>query len=429
MKITAVAVGTRGDVNPLVELGQEMVKQGHEFRILTVEKFRPLIEGKGVTYLHLDGDGDHIMQYLVTDYKTGLDFLIGLIKLKKENPAFMEQTLDAIRGSDLVMYGTCSGFARHAADLLGIRCVRYFYSPYDRTELYSLYSKEHGTPAVAKSYNNISDGMKMVTGLLMNKWRKQNGLAKVTDFDYYLTQNGKRVLTLYPVSPILMPMDPAWDRYIQVTGYWYHPEADACGYQEPAELSAFLDNGEKPIFIGFGKAESKELAQLQRLMLEVVKELGIKAIFQGDQIPAEQKHNTDKLYFIDNIPYSYIFPRVRAVVHHGGCTTNGLGIWAGCPTLIIPLALDQYYYGRTMQEIGMGPAPLYIRKRLCTREELRQAVLNLVSGKYDERAKELSIQIKKENGIEKAIKMLTENVSITDGHGRQEGGTCDRTGI
>jgi len=59
----------------------------------------------------------------------------------------------------------------------------------------------------------------------------------------------------------------------------------------------------------------------------------------------------------------------------------------------------------------------------------RMLTLYLVSGKYDERAKELSIQIKKENGIEKAIKMLTENVSITDGHGRQEGGTCDRTGI
>ena len=35
MVITAVAVGTRGDVNPLAELGEEMIKRGHEFRILT----------------------------------------------------------------------------------------------------------------------------------------------------------------------------------------------------------------------------------------------------------------------------------------------------------------------------------------------------------------------------------------------------------
>lgn len=46
MKITAVAVGTRGDVNPLVGLGSEMVKRGHEFRILAQEEFRPLIENQ-----------------------------------------------------------------------------------------------------------------------------------------------------------------------------------------------------------------------------------------------------------------------------------------------------------------------------------------------------------------------------------------------
>lgn len=78
MKITAVAVGTRGDVNPLVELGSEMVKRGHDFRILAQEGFRPLIEKKNVTYLHLDGDTEHVMKYLVTDYKSSLCFPIFL---------------------------------------------------------------------------------------------------------------------------------------------------------------------------------------------------------------------------------------------------------------------------------------------------------------------------------------------------------------
>lgn len=56
------------------------------------------------------------MKYLVTDYKTSIDFAKGMFRLRKENPGFMEQTLDAIKGSDLVMYGTCAAFARHAAD-------------------------------------------------------------------------------------------------------------------------------------------------------------------------------------------------------------------------------------------------------------------------------------------------------------------------
>ncbi len=408
MRITAVAVGTRGDVNPLVELGSEMVKKGHDFRILAMEEFRPLIEKKNVTYLHLDGDADHVMKYLVTDYKNSMDFMIGLMKLKKENPMFMEQTLKAIEGSDVCMYGTCSGFVRDAADKLNIPCIRYFYSPYDRTDLYSLYSLEHNTPAVAKSYDNITSGMPMLSNILMGKWRKKNGIPKVKNFDHYLEQNNKKVLTFYPVSPLLMPIDPKWGNHIHVTGYWYHPEEDAVSYKIDPKLEDFLTNGEKPIFIAFGKAESKSLAKLQIRVVEALKETGIKAIVQAFQISSPQ--NTDKLYFVDKIPYSYIFPRVKAVVHHGGCTTNGIGIWSGCPTLVIPLALDQYYYGRAVHELGIGPRPLYIRKKLCSKDQIKDALNDLVSGKYDNRAKELSLQIRKENGIEEAIKAIEDYI-------------------
>ena len=408
MKITAVAVGTRGDVNPLAELGSEMVKRGHDFRILAQEEFRPLIEKKNVTYLHLDGDAEHVMKYLVTDYKHSMDFMIGLAKLKKENPAFMEQTLQALAGSDACMYGTCSGFVRDAADKLGIPCIRYFYSPYDRTDLYSLYSLEHNTPAVGKSYDTITGGMPMLSNLLMGKWRRQNGIPKVKSFDHYLEQNGRKVLTFYPVSPLLMPIDPKWGSHIHVTGYWYHPEDDAAGYEAPPALEQFLTEGEQPIFLAFGKAESKELAELQVRAVEALKQTGIKAVVQAFQIP--EKQNTDTLYFVDKIPYSYIFPRVRAVAHHGGCTTTGIGIWAGCPTLIIPLALDQWYYGRTIHELGMGPEPLYIRKKLCAIDQLKESFTDLVSGKYDNRAKELSQIIRQEHGIEEAIQAIEECV-------------------
>ena len=404
MKITAVAVGTRGDVNPLVELGAEMIKRGHTFRILAQESFRPLIEKKGVTYLHLDGDAEHVMKYLVTDYKTSIDFPLGLLKLKRENPAFMEQTLQALAGSDVCMYGTCSGFVRDAADKLGIPCIRYFYSPYDRTDLYSLYSVEHNTAAVAKSYDTITGGMPMLSNLLMGRWRRQNGIPKVKNFDHYTLQNGRRVLTLYPVSPILMPRDPKWDSHIHVTGYWYRPEEDAAGYTADPALEKFLTEGEKPIFVAFGKAESKQLAQLQVRTVEALQETGIKVVVQAFQIP--EKKNTQTLYFVDSIPYSFVFPRVKAVVHHGGCTTSGIGIWAGCHTLIIPLALDQWNYGRTVHELGLGPAPLYIRKKLCTKQQLKDALTDLVSGKYEKRAGELAAQIRQENGLQEAVQAI-----------------------
>lgn len=214
------------------------------------------------------------MRYLVTNYRSGADFVIGLLKLRHENPGFMEDTMQALRGSDLCLYGTCSGFVRDAADVLGNPCVRYFYSPYDRTDQYSLYSTEHGTPGVAKSYDNITGGMVVISNLLLGRWRREHGLTKVKTFDHYLTQNGRPVLTL-----------------------------------------------------------------------------------------------------------------------------------------VIPLALDQYYYGRTIHELGLGPAPLYIRNKLCSQEALR----DLVSGRYDAQAKNIQEKIRQEDGIGKAAALLEAALAKAQG--------------
>ena len=371
MIITAVAAGTRGDVNPLADLGRKMIKRGHEFRILTSEAFRPLIEKKGVVFLKLDTDADHVMKYLVADYKTDLDFMRGMFRLRKENPAFMKQTMDAVQGSDLVMYGTCAAFARHAAEYYRIPCARLFYSPMDPTRQYSLYSNEYDSEKVLKSYSGRVTGMNFMTMLALNRWRK------------------------------------SWGDHIHVTGYWYHPE-DTEEYEEPEGLSDFLASGEKPVFVAFGKAESPELSKLQVIMLQALKMTGIRAIIQAFQIPEKERVNTDKLYFIDEVPYAYIFEKVRAVVHHGGNTTNGLGLRSGLPTLVIALALDQYFYGRMDHHLGCGPEPLYIRKRMCTVHEIAASLKELVSGKYDQAAGSVSRQIRMETVIESAAKAIEE---------------------
>ena len=234
----------------------------------------------------------------------------------------------------------------------------------------------------------VEPGMNLLTCCLVNKWRKQNGLRRWKMTDDYRIQNGKKVLTFYPVTPILMSKDPKWKEHIQVRGYWYHPEEDARKYVPDSDLMSFLKEGEKPIFICFGKAESDELAKLQYLTLEALKKTKLRAVVQADQIAKTERTVNDQLFFVENIPYSWMFQQVKAVVHHGGNTTNGLGLWAGLPTLVIPLALDQYFYGRAIYENGCGPKPLYIRKKMCSQEQIEKALLELADGRYEQRAKE-----------------------------------------
>ena len=74
------------------------------------------------------------------------------------------------------------------------------------------------------------------------------------------------------------------------------------------------------------------------LCLIALKKTKLRAVVQADQIAKTERTVNDQLFFVENIPYSWMFQQVKAVVHHGGNTTNGLGLWAGLPTLVIPLA-------------------------------------------------------------------------------------------
>ena len=93
-------------------------------------------------------------------------------------------------------------------------------------------------------------------------------------------------------------------------------------------------------------------------------------------------------------------------MHHGGCSTNGIGLRAGRPTLIMSLALDQYFYGRRVHELGAGPEPLYVRFKLPAAEEIRRSIDDLISGKYDAGAKTARDILLAETGCEAAGDVL-----------------------
>lgn len=404
MKIVAISVGSRGDIQPLIELGVEMIRRGHNYSVMGYEAFRPLCEEKNVPYIYMDGDARRLQKLLVADYKKSMDFMAGCYTLYKENPKFMDQVEEAIRGANLVLYGICSGLVRHVCDYLHIPCVRYFYSPFDRTDMYSMYTTKKNCRATGRSYAMLEPGMNLLTLVTGNAWRKKKGMKSWSLFDDYRKQNGTPILTLYPTTKVFMPNDPSWGNHINVTGYFFHPEEDAAGYTAPDGLEEFLSAGEKPIFVCFGKAEFEEMDKLQHMTYRVLKSMGIRAIVQGSFL--EKEELPDTMYRIGTLPYSYIFPKVKGVIHHGGNTTVGIALWAGVPSLALPLALDQWFYGRAIAENGCGPEPLYWRKKLPTEAELTEAIKELVTADYSESLKRISEIVRVEDGCRNAANII-----------------------
>jgi UDP:flavonoid glycosyltransferase YjiC (YdhE family) len=114
------------------------------------------------------------------------------------------------------------------------------------------------------------------------------------------------------------------------------------------------------------------------------------------------KHLLDKVLQIEWVPHDWLFPQMAAVVHHGGAGTTATGLLAGVPSIIIPFAWDQPFWGRRVAEIGVGPSPIP-RQRLSA-ERLAAAIHTATSDKVMQaRAAAVGRQIRAEDGVAQAV--------------------------
>ena len=85
----------------------------------------------------------------------------------------------------------------------------------------------------------------------------------------------------------------------------------------------------------------------------------------------------DNVHMISSIPHSWLFPKMAAVVHHGGAGTTAAGLRAGIPSIIVPFMGDQAFWGQQLAKMGVGTDPIP-RKKL-TAKRLAEAINQTVS--------------------------------------------------
>jgi sterol 3beta-glucosyltransferase len=110
---------------------------------------------------------------------------------------------------------------------------------------------------------------------------------------------------------------------------------------------------------------------------------------------------------VEAAPHAWLFPRMAAVVHHGGAGTTAEGLRAGAPSVIVPFAVDQAFWGKRVQDLGVGPAP--IPQKALTPGKLAQAIRATVEqAVIKRRAADLGEAIRAEDGVEAAVRAVKE---------------------
>jgi UDP:flavonoid glycosyltransferase YjiC (YdhE family) len=208
---------------------------------------------------------------------------------------------------------------------------------------------------------------------------------------------------LYGFSPSVIPKPVDWDSNIHVTGYWLLDSGS--DWTPPSDLVEFLEGGTPPVYIGFGSMSNRNPEETANLCLQALAQTKQRAIMLSGWGGLQKANLPDTVFMIDSVPHSWLFPRVGAVVHHGGAGTTAAGLRAGVPSIIIPFFGDQLFWGQRIAELGVGPEPIP-RKKL-TVKRLAQAIQQAVTDEsMRQRAFNLGAQIQAEDGIAGAVAVV-----------------------
>jgi sterol 3beta-glucosyltransferase len=174
-------------------------------------------------------------------------------------------------------------------------------------------------------------------------------------------------------------------------------------------LIEFLSKGELPVYFGFGSIFGCDPGLVTQIILEAVRRTGVRAVLArgwGGLEPTDSAQS-ESVMFIEAAPHSWLFPRVSAVVHHGGCGTTAAGLLSGKPSIICPFFGDQPFWGRHVERLGAGPSPIP-QKRL-TVERLCHAIdMVMNDSAMRQNAAALGNRLRKENGVSSAVTFITQ---------------------
>lgn len=414
MNITSFAIGSYGDVKPFIILGKELKRRGYNFTIVTFTNFKEIIEENDLEFRLFHGSVEEMMSILLSESDGALDSLRGIKKLLKKNTLIYDDIYSACKDADAIIYMQFGALAYHFAEKMGIACIRTFVFPYDPTKLYApmFTSLPRNTLRCKLTYYMSDIMMNWASKDIINIWRKRMGLKKWHLFSSYKKINNRFIPTLYQYSQAIAPRDPKWGEHIHITGPWLQEEE---AYIADKELEEFLKAGDLPIYIGFGSMVYKKMPDIQKKILDALKRTGQRAILVSSWSRFKKDNTNTNVYYSDFIPFSWLFPRVKGIVNHGGSGTVSLGLKFGKPVFIMAFGADQMFWGTQINELRVGPKPIDVTNEDITVDVLESRFLELEKEEYMLNAQKISEKLQEEKGYKRACDIIEDLVNKQGG--------------
>jgi vancomycin aglycone glucosyltransferase len=243
----------------------------------------------------------------------------------------------------------------------------------------------------------------------INRKRRQLGLEPVTDWYQHFFPTRRMLIA---ADPELAPMPQNVSLPFAALGSLHLPD------ERPLSpvVEQFLSAGPAPVYIGFGSMRDPSPDATTALFMAAARAAHMRLVLSagwaryGGAHVGEARSLSDDVLVVGPSSHALLFPRLRAVVHHGGAGTTSAALRAGRPQVVVPHAFDQFQWARWVHSAGLGPEPI-ARKRLSV-ERLARALSQVSSEpRFAERAEALMRAARKHDPVAGVLRVLSQVVA------------------
>lgn len=413
MNIFLLTQGSRGDVQPMVALAQRLAQSGYTVTLGAPPEFAHLAKAYDIAFRPV---GISISERLKSeDGKAALQSgnIFRRIRFVRQLQQEMAdkvsyESWQAAQGADAILYWTGMIAGYTVAEKLGIPCAEVAPFPARPTRVFSPFLIGNGKdcgPYLNRLMWKINT--QIIWQLVRRGVNQQRRMLELPPFSLF---GPHQVLNKVPVfhaySPAVVPRPADWPEQAYVTGFFF-TEAPS-NWQPPVQLRHFLEAGAPPVYIGFGSMPDLSPESTRDLIIQALTRTHQRGVVQRNLIGDDALPKT--IQAVDNIPHSWLFPRMATVVHHGGAGTTAMALRSGIPSIIKPVSGDQPAWARQVQRLGVGPAPL--PRQGMRAEHLAEAIMiTLNDAKMRQRASDLGRQLRAEDGLQQTTERFTRHIT------------------
>ncbi len=417
MKFVLANWGTRGEIEPFVTVGRELVRRGHDVRMAVAPEMVAFAESAGPTAV---GYGPELRAILDPhrDFWTYVFSTPWRIRemgrlLREVSEPFVEcrgevsKTLTSLgQEADLLLTGM--NFEDVAANV-----AEYCDIPLATLQIFPLRANGTLLPFLPTPL-----GRSVMTAFEWYSWvasrkviedaeRRELGLPKAKGpWMRRIAERGTLEIQAY--DEVCYPGLAA--EWAQWNGR--RPFVGALTMELPTdtdeEVASWIAAGTPPICFGFGSVGVESAADTLRTISAACAKLGERALICAAGTDFSNVSHLDHVKVVDVMNYAAALPACRAFVHHGGAGTTNAGLRAGLPTLVLWTLPDQAAWGARVKRLKAGAGR---RFSATTEESLVADLRTILAPRYLSRAREIAARMTKPAESVATAADLVENLA------------------